>query len=284
METLTLGDGRVLAYEVWGEPDGVPVMFQHGTGDSRLARHPDPTVTSALGVRLVTVDRPGVGGSTPRPDRTLLDWACDAEALADALHLERFAVAGWSGGAPHALAMAYRLGDRVSTVALASALAPFDEPGARDLVLNRDLRMIWKLSHVKLLARLIGRHEAGTARNDLDRFVDQIAKDAPADAAVLTDPELHPMFEEEMGAALAQGGAGVLDDMWAFLDWGFRPEDVTQHVEVFHGRDDEILGHAMGRKLAGRLPDSAFPTLDGGHYTVFAHWPEFLAPTGLTVR
>ena len=162
-------------------------------------------------------------------------------------------------------------------MALASALAPFDEPGARDLVLNRDLRMIWRLSHAKVLARLIGRHEAGAATKDLDRFVDQIAKDAPADAPVLTDPRLHPMFEEEMGAALAQGGVGVLDDMWAFLDWGFRPEDVPQRVEVFHGRDDQILSHAMGRRLAGRLPDSAFHTLDGGHYTVFAHWPTFLA-------
>jgi pimeloyl-ACP methyl ester carboxylesterase len=67
MGMITLGDGRLLAYAVWGDPSGEPVLFHHGTGDSRLARFPDESVTSSLGVRLVTVDRPGVGGSTPRP-------------------------------------------------------------------------------------------------------------------------------------------------------------------------------------------------------------------------
>jgi len=278
MEILDLADGRHLAYEVWGDPDGTPVMFQHGTGDSRLARHPDDSVMTSLGVRLITVDRPGVGQSTPKPGRTLLDWAYDAQALVDTLGLETFVVAGWSGGAPHALAIAHVLGDRVSAVVLASALTPFDQPGTRDMVLNRDLRNIWRLNHLKMLARAVGRYESRKAEKDLSAFVDHIYHDAPADFPVLTDPQLRPMFEEEMGQALAQGGVGVLDDMWAFLDWGFRPEDVTQHVELFHGEQDDILSLDMGRTLAARLPDCSFHLLDGGHYTVFAHWREFLAP------
>lgn len=277
MRTITLADGRVLAYEVGGDPDGEPVMFQHGTGDSRLARHPD----EVRGIHLVTVDRPGVGGSTPNPGRTLLDWARDAEALADALGWDRFAVVGWSGGAPHALALATALGDRVTRVALASPLAPFDTPGSRDLVLNKDLRMIWRLSHLKFVARLAARNETRRDRKDLDAFVRHIARDAPADAPVLNDPVLHPMFEAEMGEALAHDGVGVLDDMWAFLEWGFRPEEVTRPVAVFHGRDDEILSPDLGRTLAGRLPESTFRLLDGGHYTVFAHWAEVLSgPAG----
>lgn len=77
METITTAGGRTLAYEVVGDPDGTPVFFQHGTGDSRLCKHPDDSVTAALGVRLVTADRPGVGGSTPRKPRTILDWVDD---------------------------------------------------------------------------------------------------------------------------------------------------------------------------------------------------------------
>ena len=72
--------------------------------------------------------------------------------------------------------------------------------------------------------------------------------------------------------------------MWAFLDWGFRPEDLTQHVEVFHGRDDEILSPEMGRTLADRLPDSAFHLLDGGHYTIFASWVEVLNGSRVAVE
>ncbi len=70
-ETLTVGDGRQLAYEVVGAPDGIPVFFQHGTGDSRLCKHPDDAVTVALGIRLVTADRPGVGGSEPLKHRSM---------------------------------------------------------------------------------------------------------------------------------------------------------------------------------------------------------------------
>lgn len=279
MPTLDLADGRALAYELGGDPDGVPVFFQHGTGDSRLARHPDDSLTAELGVRLITADRPGVGGSTPLPGRTLLDWAADATALADSLGLERFAVAGWSGGGPHALAIARELGDRVSAVALAAPLGPFDRPGSRDLVENRDLRMIWRLSHMKLLARIAGHVESRSARKDLGHFVASIAKDAPSDEPVLTDPALEPMFEAEMGEALAQDGIGALDDMWAFLGWGFAPEDVSQHVELFYGDADAILGPAMYTALAERLPDcAAHAWPGGGHYAVFAHWREFLTP------
>ena len=277
MQTLDLPDGRTLAYELGGDPSGVPVFFQHGTGDSRLARHPDDALTAELGVRLITADRPGVGGSTRRPGRSLLDWVPDATALADALNLDGFVVAGWSGGGPHALAIAKELKDRVSRILLAAPLGPFDQPGSRDLVENRDLRMIWKLNHLKLVAGLAGRVESRAAKKDLHKFVASIAEDAPSDEAVLGDAELEPMFELEMGEALTQGGVGALDDMWAFMDWGFRPEDVTQRVDLFYGDADGILSPQMYRDLAARLPDCAATAWEGGgHYSVFANWPQFL--------
>jgi pimeloyl-ACP methyl ester carboxylesterase len=278
VQTLELPDGRTLAYELGGDPSGAPVFFQHGTGDSRLARHPDDSLTASLGVRLITVDRPGVGGSTPKKGRSLLDWVEDATALVDSLGIERFAVAGWSGGGPHALAMAHELGDRVTRVALASSLASFDEAGTKDLVENRDLRMIWRLHHVKLVAGAAARVEARKALGDVPAFVAHLAEEVPADEPVLNDPVLRPMFEEEMAEALKQHGIGALDDMWAFLDWGFRPEDVSRHVELFVGDADEILSPEMSARLAARLPDCTSHSWAGaGHYSVFAHWDEFLS-------
>lgn len=272
-----LADGRRLAYEVSGDPEGVPVLFAHGTGDSRLARHPDDDMTASLGVRLITADRPGVGGSTQLPGRALSDWVPDVVALADVLGLERFAVAGWSGGGPHALAVARALGDRITHVALASPLAPFDERGSRDLVENRDLRMIWRLSHLRFVATAAARHESKRELRDMARFVSHLADDAPSDRAVLTDPRMEPMFEAEMGEALAQGGVGVLDDMWAFLDWGFTPEEISHEVRLFYGDSDEILSPEMYRRLAERLPRCTVQAWEGGgHYQVFARWADFL--------
>ena len=77
MNTLKLPDGRQLAYELFGSAKGRPVVFHHGTGDSRLARHPDDRLITEAGVLLITVDRPGYGGSSPLPGRTLLDWVPD---------------------------------------------------------------------------------------------------------------------------------------------------------------------------------------------------------------
>jgi pimeloyl-ACP methyl ester carboxylesterase len=95
--TITLADGRALAYCEWGNPTGFPVLWMHGGPGSRLLC-PDEDATTAAGVRLLTVDRPGYGGSDPRPDPSLLGWADDVKVLADRLSLERFAVVGWSAG------------------------------------------------------------------------------------------------------------------------------------------------------------------------------------------
>lgn len=93
--TITLADGRILAYCEWGEPTGSPVLLMHGGPGSRLLC-PDEDATVGAGVRLLTVDRPGYGGSDPRPDPTLLGWADDVQALAGQIGLERLAVVGFS--------------------------------------------------------------------------------------------------------------------------------------------------------------------------------------------
>jgi len=277
MLQLELADGRTVAYEVTGDPDGVPVLFQHGTGDSRLCKHPDDAVTASVGVRLVTADRPGVGGSSPFPHRGILDWVDDIARLADALDVDRFVAAGHSGGGPHALAIASRLGDRVTKVGLAASLAPFDEAGTKGMVKDHDLKLIFGLAHVKWLAKAAGRVEARHYRKDLHSFVAHCAKEWPADKAVFEDPALEPMFEAEFDAAFEQGGVGALDDMWAFLDWGFRPEDVGQPVELFVGDADDILDPEMTDRLAARLPDCTVHRWPGaGHYGVYGRWTEFL--------
>ena len=104
-----------------------------------------------------------------------------------------------------------------------------------------------------------------------------LVKEWPADEKIFTDPVLEPMFEAEFDAAFAQGGVGALDDMWAFPDWGFTPEEVTQHVELFVGDADDILDPEMSNRLTKRLPDCTQHIWPGaGHYGVYGRWEEFL--------
>ena len=100
--TVTLPDGRDLAYEEYGDPAGFPVLSFHGGLSSRLDAAPADAAARDGGVRLVAPDRPGMGLSTFQPGRRLVDWPADVTSLADALGLERFAVMGWSAGGPYA--------------------------------------------------------------------------------------------------------------------------------------------------------------------------------------
>jgi len=278
MATINVSDDRHVEYEVVGDPNGVPVFFQHGTGDSRLCKHPDNKVTAGLGVRLITADRPGVGGSSPYKHRGILDWVPDVEKIADELKLDTFVVAGHSGGSPHALAVALKLGDRVTKVGLAAPIAPFDQDGTKGMVKDKDLKVIFKLAHVKWLASAMGKMEAKHYRKDIHGFVAHCADEWPADKAIFTDKILEPMFEAEFDAAFAQGGVGALDDMWAFFDWGFKPDDVKQHVELFVGDADDILDPEMSDRLKARLPDCTEHKWTGaGHYGVYGRWEEFLS-------
>jgi pimeloyl-ACP methyl ester carboxylesterase len=194
MQKFELPDGRLIAYETWGDETGKPVLFNHGTGDSRLARNPRERLTEELGVNLITVDRPGVGGSSQNPNRSILDWAADIEALADFLSLDRFALAGHSTGGPHALGIAHRLGDRVNGIALASPLGPLDEPGAMKMLLNKDMKTVALLRHT-----LDG---GGGVRRDLDIAVELHAR---GDAVV---GQLNGL--DAAGLHAAKGDIGVL--------------------------------------------------------------------------
>jgi pimeloyl-ACP methyl ester carboxylesterase len=129
-DRIALPDGRWLAYAEFGDPDGRPVLFMHATPGYRLNPWATDAALRSAGVRLIAPDRPGVGRSSPQPRRRLLDWPDDVRHLADALHLERFGVVGFSNGGPHAAACTHRLGPQVSGTALVAPLPPLDAPGA----------------------------------------------------------------------------------------------------------------------------------------------------------
>ena len=127
--TFQTPDGRELAYALWGDPDGFPILVLHGTPGCRLERWPDEDVYRRLGVFLVTHDRAGYGQVDRRPGRRVVDEVDDVVALADQLGFERFGVTGGSGGGAHALACAARLPDRIERAACVVGVAPFGDAG-----------------------------------------------------------------------------------------------------------------------------------------------------------
>jgi pimeloyl-ACP methyl ester carboxylesterase len=281
METLTLADGRELTYDTYGDPDGMPVIFSHGVFDSRLIRNPDEQLTASLGLRLIAADQPGVGGSTPMNGRRMVDWGADMEQLADALGLDQFAVAGHSGGGPHALAIAAHLPDRVTRGVLASPLGPLNQDGFARLLLWKDMRVLLKLRHFPPVLRWALRSEVTKMKKDIGRAVEEFGETFPSDAHLLSDPALRAMFEENLAAGVAQDEEGAFEMVRAASDWGFEIEDVKQPFDVFYGDADEVLAPEMAARVAERLPKGTAHVWPGaGHVAVVEgpRWTEFLGP------
>ena len=212
--TFTTRDGRRLAYAEAGAPGGRAVVYHHGLWNSRLSHGPDPAWCAANGIRFLAPDRPGIGGSSPVPRRSILDWAGDVEVLADSLGLDRFGVVGFSGGGPFALACAARLPDRVSGVVLAGAYGPLDTPGATT-GFRRDLAATIVLArHAPAVVEALFVLPAYAARRDPEGFARRRGRGAPAaDREVGDRPEVfaraaHGAVEAcRAGSACARMGA-----------------------------------------------------------------------------
>ncbi len=286
MHVLTLADGRDLAYDTYGDPDGLPVVFSHGFADSRIIRHPDDELTASLGVRMIAPDEPGVGGSSPLPDRKMVDWGGDIEQLADSLGLDTFAVAGHSGGGPHALSIAVYLPERVTHGVLASPVGPFDEDGFAKMLVNHDLKLVVKLRHFHHIIRWAYQSDIKKAQKDIGSYVETMAEDDESDAPTfLASAAQQQMFEDNFATGMAQQEEGLYEMTMALWHWGFEIEDVQQPFDVYYGDADDIISPTMPARVAERLPNGTAHIWPGaGHYGFVDadRWTQFLG--ALTAR
>ena len=271
--SITTASGRELLVREGGDPAGRAVLVHLGTPSSRHLYGPHLLDAKARGIRLIAYDRPGYGGSTPQPERTVADCAEDCRTIIDALEIDRFAVWGISGGGPHALACAGLLSDRVVAAASLASPAPFD---AEDLDWFADTGE----ENVNDDKLILSDPEAARAKIARDRleFFESTEPDpagshptlfSPVDAAVLTD-QLAEYVLERNRIGLGPGIEGWWDDSVALLrPWGFSLDAVQVPVMVWHGRQDWMVPFQHGEWLVRRIR-TADPHLsdDDGHLTL----------------
>ena len=266
-------DGRKLAVLDAGAEKGPAIFACHGTPGSGLLWRGSVEDVESRGMRLISYDRPGYGGSDPDPGRKVAAAAGDVAAIADALGLERFAVEGGSGGGPHALACGALLSDRVVGVASLAGVAPYPAEGLDWLEgMGQD--------NLEEFAAALGGREA------LEPFLQEQAKSilaagpeelvdalrsllSPVDVAALTGE-----FAEYLVAATHRGiGASIegwIEDDFAFVaPWGFELAEVGVAVQLCQGAQDRMVPVAHGRWLAERLPGvEPFLSDEDGHLTI----------------
>jgi len=190
------------------------------------------------------------------------------EQLADHLGLGRFAVAGHSGGSPHALSIAVHMPDRVTHGVLASPVGPFDENGFAKMLVMKDLKFVVRLRHVHRVIKRAYVSNVKKAQKGIGTYVENMAEEDPSDAdTFLTDPAQREMFEASFATGMQQGPEGVYEMALALWHWGFELERVDQHVDVFYGDADDIISPEMPKRVAERLPDATTTIWPGaGHY------------------
>ena len=285
--TLELPDGRLLACDDVGSPDGAAVVYLHGAPDCRLARHPDDGLAVDAGVRLVAVDRPGYGWSDP-PAPDLLTFGDEIGLLLDHLGIDRCAVAAWSAGVPWAFGTAAALGGRVTRLVTYGAVAPLEafadaavaaESGPRADIAADIVSGITTADEVAdELAMLLVPSPPVPIEQARDQVVETVA---PASLAALEAEGLIEALAWSLAAAVDRhADAGLRCDVVI----QFRPGvvdvlgQIACPVVLVHGDEDRIAGPAVGRWLAERLPDAAVEVWSGaGHDGLLLDWRRFLS-------
>jgi pimeloyl-ACP methyl ester carboxylesterase len=277
-------DGRTLGYDDVGDPDGVAVLYVHGSPDSRRSRHPDDGVATALGIRLVAVDRPGAGLSTPHPTATVGSVADDLVALADHLDVDRWRVLAWSAGSIYGLGTAARHGDRVERVAVCGGIVPFDAYATPGILDDADGGR-WMVAELGAELGPAGLAEMAAPMLapwpcDIELARDHVLEHADPRRRAELDavPGAVEAMAEGVVDAVAEGLAGLTRD----LELQVEPPDVdwaavTCPVDLWYGEHDPTTPPSFGRWWADHL---RWPELrvvpDAGHLLALTHWREIL--------
>jgi pimeloyl-ACP methyl ester carboxylesterase len=259
---ITTPDGRVLAVHEVGDPDGKVIFAMHGTPGCGAVREPVAQHAKELGLRLLAHDRPGYGGSTRQPGRTIADVAADVAVIADHFGVQRFGVWGASGGGSHSLACAALMPERVIAAAALASAAPYGAEGLDYLEGMGELNAM----ELDILAEGPERHIAWL-REQADEMLSgspESLREAmstlltPVDADALTEDVARWLFDQ-FRCAMAHGVEGWHDESVADLgDWGFSVTDISVPVAIWHGGQDRFVPIGHGRWLAEHVPGATF--------------------------
>jgi pimeloyl-ACP methyl ester carboxylesterase len=276
---IELADGRRLAYTEWGDPDGSPIVHQHGMPGSRFDHEADSEFYRSLGVRVITPDRPGYGLSSRHPGSHLLDWAADVEQLADSLGLERFGVTALSGGGIYALACAAAIPHRLTDVVVTGCPAPMQRPGAFEGMRFLTTAGVWLGGHAPWLVEGVAAAAAGAVRAHPEFFLDRSNQDKPApDIRWMSVGSVKAGATNTLREAFRAGGWGYAHDLRLLAQpWGFSPRSILVPVQLWHGDEDTVIPAHHSEYLASMIPGATLRLCRGeAHMLLWNHLAEVL--------
>jgi pimeloyl-ACP methyl ester carboxylesterase len=282
-KTVATHDGRNLAYLEVGDPHGPLVIHNHGGPSSRLEARLFANSAAKSGLRLICVDRPGIGQSSRQKTRTYAGWADDLTTIADVLGYREFGVTGWSEGGPWALAAAAYIDPlrlrHVSSIA-GGSYGTFGDNWAADQLSKADA----------LGGSLALRFEPGfrlmyavlgiTAKHFRATYVKQVRQALnDYDQKILLQPDVEAAFGDAGAECFAQGSDGLVrDSRLLYRRWAFDVTRIERPVHMWQGTDDRLVAASINRTVADRMPGAVWHSVKGaGHFVAVGSANELFA-------
>ena len=283
-QTITLLDGRVLGYAESGDLDGVPLFLFHGLNSSRLEVNIVHEKMKKRGIRLIGIDRPGMGLSTFQENRTVLDFVEDVIALADALHIDKFSIMGVSAGTAYALACLHKIPERISFCGLVSAMAPILEIDNESM--SKENRSFISLSKTFpwFIKPLFWFMQGRLSQDDtkVDQFLNNIMLSLDdVDKQLIEDKKAKKVLLDTFREAYKEGTKGVGYDARVVFtqEWGFSLNEIDFPIQLWHGEKDKGVPLLMVKSMVKKLKNARLKTYkDEGHLSIiFNQMDEIIA-------
>jgi pimeloyl-ACP methyl ester carboxylesterase len=281
-DSLTLKDGRLLAYGVYGNPSGIPILDFHGIPGSRREAELVSRFLERSDLRLIGFDRPGYGHSSPKPHYQISDITGDVVALLDHLEIPRCIGLGFSGGAPFALACAQRIPERFLTLGIISGVGPA-KIGSKGMhasnrkKFNLAQRFPWLTRVMLSIAFSHLRSHPEKIESQLRNIWQQMPE---PDQDVLQDESFAESIISVTRDAISHSVKGwVNEELLMASSWGFELGSVAcPHIFLWHGVEDRNVPLLMAKAVADRLPNcqATFVSHEGHISLLFNHGAEII--------
>lgn len=274
---ITLTDNRKLGFAEYGNPQGFPIIYCHGSQSSRLEMHYDVSFATEHNLRIITIDRPGHGLSDFNSNGSILSFAKDVKQLTEHLNIDKFSVIGMSAGSPFALGLAYSFPEHIIKASIISGFAPFNSESKKHL--SKEVKVMLGLAKsmpflLKLMLKIQAKQLKSKPKKALKGFLKIMS--AP-DQAVLKNDSVMKIIETMFIEAFRNGSKGVAYEISKLLvkDWKFELKDIKVPVTFWQGEKDNNVPYQWAELMQSEIKGSNLNTFpDEGHLVIFNHAKE----------
>jgi len=278
--TIDLPDGRKIGFSEYGEAQGLPIFYFHGTPGSRLEAGRFDEVAATHHCRLIGLDRPGMGLSSFDSNRTLLSWANDVKYFADSLSINKFSLIGHSGGAPYVAACAYAIPERINGAAIVSGMGPLEKPETQTGLATGQKIVNQLIRFIPPSANLMMWLTEKMLKNP-DKMLQQMIKQLPEpDQVIYNDPKERNALITGVLEAFKNGSKGPAYEIQLLLKpWGFNLEEIKIPVNIWHGALDKQAPKSHAELYAKLIPNAEIKKIENeAHVSILKnHMHEILS-------